>query len=468
MTQREGSSSDRGETDFLRHLFVPVYLPAILFATGEGALIPVVPLTARSLGASIAAAGIVSGLLMIGVVIGDLPSGFVVARWGETTAMRTASVIAIVSAIVCWHAPNLVVLAGGVLMIGIASATFNLARQAFLTTWTPSWYRARAMSLLGGTTRIGYFIGPFIASPVIALAGSHNVYWIHVVACVAVLVALQVMPDPEQVLSRNRANAESRRRGYAARHDPPAIGVNHAGPRTSSSTSLTSFASSTGASSTSHTPSTATSSTPAVSAQRHRLPIFTYFPILVRLGSAAGILQLMRASRQVILPLWGVQLNISASHIALIMGIAGAVDLSLFYTSGQIMDRFGRRWAAVPVLVGISIGHLLMPFATAEWGYIAVAVLISIANGLGSGIVMTLGADLASRYAPDAMPSFLGGWRTFTDSGSAVGPLAISGMTALAGLPAAAVLIGCCGLVGAVMMQRYIPRILGNTPASTD
>jgi MFS family permease len=432
VTQDTQQKPDSNETDFLRHLFVPVYLPAILFATGEGALIPVVPLTARSLGASIAAAGIISGLLMIGVVIGDLPSGFVVAKWGETFAMRAAAIIAIVSAIVCWRAPNLVVLAAGVLMIGIASATFNLARQAFLTTWTPSWYRARAMSLLGGTSRIGYFVGPFIASPVIALAGSHTVYWIHVIACVAVLIALQMMPDPEQVLAANRANEESRQQKSDS----------HGTRQTVTSTP-------------------ANSSARIAEGSRHRLPIVTYFPILIRLGAAAGILQLMRASRQVILPLWGVQLNISASHIALIMGIAGAVDLSLFYTSGQIMDRFGRRWAAVPVLIGISVGHLIMPLATAEWGYIGVAILISIANGLGSGIVMTLGADLASRYAPGDMPGFLSGWRMATDSGSAIGPLAISGMTALAGLPAAAVLIGCCGLVGAFLMQRYIPRILG-------
>ena len=105
--------------------------------------------------------------------------------------------------------------------------------------------------------------------------------------------------------------------------------------------------------------------------------------------------------------------------------------------------------------------YRILPLATAEWGYIGVAILISIANGLGSGIVMTLGADLASRYAPGDMPGFLSGWRMATDSGSAIGPLAISGMTALAGLPAAAVLIGCCGLVGAFLMQRYIPRILG-------
>lgn len=418
------------QTDFLHHLFVPVYMPAILFATGEGALIPVVPLTARALGADLATSGIISGLLMIGVVLGDIPSGFAVSRWGETFAMRGAAIIAIISAIVCWKAPNLTVLAVGVLMIGIASATFNLARHAFLTTWTPPWYRARAMSLLGGTSRIGYFVGPFLASPVIAFAGAQSVYWIHVFACVTVLIVLQVMPDPEKALAHNRASAES--------HRPQTLP---------------------GASAPSPTP-LAVSLSPTTR-HRHRLPIITYFPVLIRMGTAAGILQMMRASRQVILPLWGVQLGISSPHIALIMGIAGAVDLSLFYTSGQVMDRFGRRWAAVPVLVGMSIGHLAMPFATAEWGYILVAIVISVANGLGSGIVMTLGSDLASRYAPDDMPSFLGGWRTSTDSGSALGPLAISAMTAVAGLSSAALLMGCCGLFGAFMMQRYIPRIVG-------
>ncbi|MCI2158228.1 MFS transporter [Bifidobacterium crudilactis] len=432
MTTVNDQQAKAEQTDFLHHLFVPVYMPAILFATGEGALIPVVPLTARALGADLATSGIISGLLMIGVVLGDIPSGFAVSRWGETFAMRAAAIIAIISAIVCWKAPNLPILALGVLMIGIASATFNLARHAFLTTWTPPWYRARAMSLLGGTSRIGYFVGPFLASPIIALTGAQSVYWIHVGACIAVLIVLQVMPDPEKALARNRASAEAHRIQLST---PPST--------------------------------TATSAAPAPGAyarplkRAHRLPIITYFPILIRMGSAAGILQMMRASRQVILPLWGVQLGISSPHIALIMGIAGAVDLSLFYTSGQIMDRFGRRWAAVPVLVGISIGHLVMPLATAEWGYILVAIIISTANGLGSGIVMTLGSDLASRYAPDHMPAFLGGWRTSTDSGSALGPLAISGMTAIAGLSSAAVLMGCGGLVGAYLMYRYIPRLVG-------
>ncbi len=423
------------QTEFLRHLFVPIYMPAILFATGEGALIPVVPLTAKALGSGLAGAGLISGLLMIGVVIGDIPSGFAVARWGETFAMRLAAVVAAVSAVACWMAPNLGVLAAGVLLIGIASATFNLARHSFLTAWTPWWYRARAMSLLGGTTRIGYFVGPFIASTVIALSGSRSVYWVHVGACIAVLVLLQVTPDPEKALAANLAAARADH-GLGPRDDTP--------PRPA------------------QTPAAGSDVTAKQgTAKRHRLPVLTYFRILIRLGTAAGILQMLRASRQVILPLWGVQLDIPESRIALIMGIAGAVDLSLFYTSGQVMDRFGRRWVAVPVLVGLSAAHLLLPLAGMEWSYVAVAVLMSLANGMGSGIVMTLGSDLASRYAASDTPGFLGGWRTFTDTGSALGPLAISGMTALTGLWSAAVLMGACGLVGAFLMLRFIPRLVG-------
>ncbi|MFD0705494.1 MFS transporter [Alloscardovia venturai] len=425
----DSSRSSRSSSDFLKHLFVPVYMPAILFSTGEGALIPVVPLTANNLGAPLAISGLISGLLMIGVVLGDIPSSLLVKRFGEAFAMRTAAIMAIVAAIICWKAPNLVVLAVGVLAIGIASATFNLARHAFLTEWTPLWFRARAMSLLGGTTRIGNFIGPFLASPVIAFIGIQSVYWVHVVMCVSVLVLLAIMQDPEAIIARDSEAkvAHDKRMEFARQAQEKAVlQSQHEGGK-----------------------------------QKKQLAIVTYFSILVRMGTAAGILQMMRAARQVILPLWGTQLHIPEARIALITGIAGAVDLSLFYTSGQVMDKFGRKWAAIPVLLGIGLSFIAMPLAHQEWSYVVVAICISLANGLGSGIVMTLGSDCAAKFAPEDMPGFLGGWRVFTDSGSAIGPLGISGVTALAGLPVAVIVMGAAGLLGAYMMQRYIPRYVG-------
>lgn len=419
-TNRKKNSSSRSSVDFLKHLFIPVYMPAILFSTGEGALIPVVPLTAHALGANVSMAGLISGLLMIGVVLGDIPSSMIVKRFGEACAMRTAAIAAIVAAIVCWKAPKLAVLACGVLAIGIASSTFNLARHAFLTEWTPLWFRARAMSLLGGTTRVGNFIGPFLAAPVIHYMGIHNVYWIHVVMCVSVLVLLAVMQDPEAIIARDPAarEAHDRRAQYALEAQEEAA---HSGK------------------------------------VKKKLAIITYAPVLMRMGVAAGILQMMRAARQVILPLWGTQLHIPEASIAVITGVAGAVDLSLFYTSGQVMDKYGRKWAVLPTLVGMGTVFILMPLAMHEWSYVVAAIGISLANGLGSGIVMTLGSDLASKYAPEDMPGFLGGWRVYTDSGSAIGPLGVSGLTAIASLPAAVAIMGVCGLVGAWMMHRWLP-----------
>ena len=43
-----------------------------------------------------------------------------------------------------------------------------------------------------------------------------------------------------------------------------------------------------------------------------------------------------------ILPLWAVSIGVSDANTALIIGIAGGLDFALFYTTGQIMDRWGR------------------------------------------------------------------------------------------------------------------------------
>jgi hypothetical protein len=73
--------------------------------------------------------------------------------------------------------------------------------------------------------------------------------------------------------------------------------------------------------------------------------------VLSRLGLAAASLSAVRSARQVVLPLWGVSIGLDAQTIALVVGISGAIDFALFYASGQVMDRFGRLWAALPAMV---------------------------------------------------------------------------------------------------------------------
>jgi MFS family permease len=137
----------------------------------------------------------------------------------------------------------------------------------------------------------------------------------------------------------------------------------------------------------------------------------------------------------------------------------------LFYLGGYIMDRFGRLWTAMPSILGLGIGHLVLSFThdlpnNVEW-FIGVAMLLSLANGLGSGILMTLGSDLADKRNP---APFLGAWRFTGGVGGAAAPLAIAGLTAVASLAVAAGALGVLGLVGAVVLARYIPRYVPRVP----
>ncbi|MDP1956997.1 MAG: hypothetical protein Q8J75_02310 [Rhodocyclaceae bacterium] len=51
----------------LRSIGLSVYLPTLLFAVGQGAVIPIVALAAKDLGAGVAMAGLIVALRGIGV-----------------------------------------------------------------------------------------------------------------------------------------------------------------------------------------------------------------------------------------------------------------------------------------------------------------------------------------------------------------------------------------------------------------
>ncbi len=181
---------------------------------------------------------------------------------------------------------------------------------------------------------------------------------------------------------------------------------------------------------------------------------------LLRVGGAAAILSGMRSIRDVLLPLWGVSIGLDATQVALVVGISGTVDFLFFYTSGQIMDRYGRLWASLPAMIVMAAGFLVLAGThdlpgAAVW-LLAIAVVVGLGNGLSSGINMTLGADLAPSERP---APFLAAWRTLTDFGGAVAPLAVSALAAVS-LPVASLAAGALAVVGAVGFARWIPRYL--------
>ncbi len=409
------TSSDA--TFSIRDIALAAFLPTALFSIGEGAVIPIIPVLAHNLGAGLALAGFIGGMIMVGEMVGDIPSGWVVSRLGERRSMIASALLCIVGLTVCLVAPGDLTLTIGVFLIGLATSVFALARHAFMTGYVPLRYRARALSTLGGVFRGGWFVGPFISAGVIALFGNaHAVFWVHIAMCVAATIVLLVVPDPTETIMAGGVEAPTSQ----VRRVPDA-GRTEAKERT----------------------------------EGLFRTIVKNRSVLTRMGTCAALISALRSSRTVILPLAAVAIGLPTTSTALIIGIAGAVDFALFYTSGQIMDRYGRLWSALPSMLGLSVTHIALAFVVDQTWFTVVAIAMAATNGVGSGILMTLGADLAPRTDP---APFLGAWRFTNDAGQAGAPLLVSAVTAVSSLAAAAVTMGLLGVVGAGMLVRFVPR----------
>lgn len=382
----------------LRTVWVRVYLPALLYGLGQGAIAPIIALSARDLGASVGSAGLIVALLGVGQVLADVPAGALAARIGERRAMLAAGAMIAVALVLCAFALALWVLALGIFMIGLAGAVWMLARQAYLAEVVSHAMRARALSALGGVNRIGMFIGPFLGAIVVKFYDVQGPYLLYAVSIAVALIVLIRLPDPPG------SDLGTKGRGSVA-------GV--------------------------------------LSMARESLPI------LRTLGLGILMIGAVRASRQVVIPLWAEHLGLSPATTSVVFGIAGAVDMLLFYPAGLVMDRFGRNWIAVPCMGLLGLSLMVLPLSTGLTSIAVVAVLIGIGNGLGSGLVMTLGADLSP---PGRRPEFLGAWRLCADLGTATGPVLVSAITAAVALSAGIATVGAVGLVSAGLLAYWIPR----------
>ena len=62
-----------------------------------------------------------------------------------------------------------------------------------------------------------------------------------------------------------------------------------------------------------------------------------YKGVFATLGFAILLLSAIRATRQVVIPLWAAHLGLDPSAASIVYGIAGAIDMLTFYPAGKVM-----------------------------------------------------------------------------------------------------------------------------------
>ena len=398
------------DTFSLRSIAVPAFGPTVLYGTAIGSILPVIALTARDLGATVALAAAIVTLTGIGSLLTNVPATLVTTRFGEKWALVGASAWCALAMVLAASVPVLGVFALAVFMVGMAGAVFGLARQSYVTEAVPLHFRARALSTLGGSNRIGVFIGPFAAAGVMSFAGTPGAYWVGAAAAFAAGLLSLTVPDLSVRTPRAGKRNGDLEDDTVAAVAAPSIG----------------------------------------SILRSHSRVFGTVGIGVLLIAA------VRATRQAVIPLWAQHLGIDPAQTALIYGISAGIDMLIFYPAGRVMDLRGRRAVAVPCMLFMAAGLGLLPLTSTPLQLLLAALLIGFGNGIGSGIVMTLGADFSPQ---PGRPQFLGLWRLLSDIGILSGPGLLSAVTAAVSLSAGILATALMGLAGAAVLWKFVPKV---------
>lgn len=179
-------------------------------------------------------------------------------------------------------------------------------------------------------------------------------------------------------------------------------------------------------------------------------------PLTTMLRPASGLImfQASRAGRMLLLPLVGLELNLSAARIGLLVGLTAAADVLVSPLSGPLMDRRGRLATIIPSFSLMATGFLILGVGGGEATLVAVAaVVMGLGNGLSSGLLLTLGSDLAP---PDNEGRFLGRFGALTDTGRLVGPILIGLLGRLVGLNAAAIALAALTGLGLALVIIFV------------
>jgi len=295
-------------------------------------------------------------------------------------------------------APNIAVVVGLRVLAGVGLALYSLARHAYLAEATRGSNRGRAIAIFGGVTRLGVFVGPAVGGAVATVFGLRAPFVLYAALClVALLVVVRYLP-------REVARARPR------------------------------------------------------SSLRARRALLVAGPVLRDAGLGQVLGQTTRAGRKVLIPLFGSEvLGLGALDVGLIVSLSGLVDMLLFFPAGWLMDTRGRKHAIVPCFLVMAGGMALVPFSTGFGTLLAAALLVGLGNGIGSGTMMTLGADLA----PDAaVGEFLGLWRMIGDAGMVGGPLLVGAVAQFTTLGLSAGAVALVSAVAAGWFAWKVPETL--------
>ena len=383
--------------EVIKDLILPVYFPSALYAIAQNAIQILLPLYALKLGGGFAMAAAMVGMRGVGTMLSDVPSGLLVARFGDKFVMVVGLLLLLIMAVGCAITKSPWLLGFLALGFGVGAGMFLLARLTFITETVQLNQRGRVISVMAGLHRGGALVGPLVAGFSAEHIGYEPVF---VAAALLFVICLVTVA----IYSKSGSHSQEKRKPVPIRQ--------------------------------------------IISTQRRTL---------MTAGMVMVMLSFLRHSRVLMIPLVGVSLGLGESAVGLAFSLSSLVDMLMFLPAGLILDHAGRKYALAPSLFFLGIAIVLLPLATGFVQFCGFAMLAGLGNGFGTGIFMTLGGDFSPS---NGRSEFLGVWRLVGDAGGALGPFVMGTIASATTLAVASAWTGGLAVIGLIILFRYVPETL--------
>lgn len=349
----------------MRRALITLYLPSLLMSFGQGMVFPVVPLLSTEFDVSPGLAAQVITLITLGRVVGLIPAGVVVDKFGRTQAMASGAMIVTASSIVAGYSPVFLLLLTAQFFWGVGFSLWQMGREvATIETVNPS-QRGRVMSVLFGITATGMSLGPAMGGVIADTFGFRSLFLSFAGLGLTVLAISLVFRVP-------------------------------AGPRVQVAQRMFSFGSI------------------REIAPNYRL---TFFILII----ATFIATLRMNAMNSMMPLFlGSHLGYSATAIGSLFGVMGLVTMIMVLPAGFISDKLGRKKATVPPAL-ISAGvFFVFPLADSYAQFMVLSVLTGISHGMALGSLTTYAYDIIPERSRGRLQAMR---RSIGELGGVSGPL---------------------------------------------
>ena len=467
-----------------------IFLPTLIFKSCQRATIPVLPVLIRSnLDGTDSQIGLVLASVGLGKLLGNLPSGQLVAVGGSPLGLQCACALlalAWLGAAVATSVPSLLVAS---YLEGVGLALWQVARQTLVTEQISIHHgRGKIQATVGGLERFAAVVGPTLGGWLATHYGL-TVPFVVKALCMVVnglllLYLFHVGGWSQRTNATTISTSTTTERGTvttstvetevdemecATTNDhttdaDKAISSKHPSHRRRDDSTDTN----TSVSNESSNNNNDTESVHDFGRNMHKV-LSNHGKELQQIAVWAILFPIARETRTFLFPLWAMNLGYGPHAIGLMTSLTFVVDTALVPLSGYVTDTYGRKYCGVPAGLLMAVSYLLAPVVGRDfWSLTAISMVGGIGNGLSGGVVNSVGSDMAPRHH---RALFLSSFRIVSDLGILLGPL-VSGLVAQqthawwGGMQPAFWLIAALSALSSLYMAWVLPETRWQPPPS--